>query len=322
MPRKIEKNAKSREEALELAAKEFGVSVDELSYTVEREVGKGLLGLLLGKEVIISAWVTKEAEEEERLKAERSKRREMRERKAEMDNSRKTNRDASARDERTSGSDNKERREPQKKAAGGAKRTQNPAEAAPKPRRESQARPKAKPAAEAAMEAAPEANSKPAAHDRKDREVTEQSLKDAEYFVTVLVHKMGLEDAKVDVKNGGTAIDVDVSGSRMGLLIGKRGDTLDAVQYLTGLYVNKPNNSYIKVNIDTEGYRSKREETLVKLARSLERKVLRERKSVTLEPMSPNERRIIHAALQNSEDVRTYSIGEEPNRRVVVALNR
>ena len=86
MPRKIEKNAKSREEALKLAAKEFGVSVDELSYTVEREVGKGLLGLLLGKEVIISAWVTKEAEEEERLKAERSKRREMRERKAEMDN--------------------------------------------------------------------------------------------------------------------------------------------------------------------------------------------------------------------------------------------
>ena len=81
---------------------------------------------------------------------------------------------------------------------------------------------------------------------------------------------MGLPEAKVEASNGGSAVDVEVSGERMGLLIGKRGDTLDAVQYLTSLYVNREKNSYIKVNIDTEGYRAKREETLIKLAHSLE----------------------------------------------------
>jgi len=106
----------------------------------------------------------------------------------------------------------------------------------------------------------------------------------------------------------------------MGLLIGKRGDTLNAIQYLTSLYVNRSKNSYIKINIDTEGYRSKREETLVKLAKSLERRVIRDRESVSLEPMSPNERRIIHSALQDSDSVRTFSVGEEPNRKIVVAL--
>ena len=114
--------------------------------------------------------------------------------------------------------------------------------------------------------------------------------------------------------------DITVSGERMGLLIGKRGDTLDAVQYLTSLYVNKEKNSYVKINLDTEGYRSKREETLVKLAHSLERRVLREGQPITLEPMSPNERRIIHAALQGSDKIKTYSVGDEPNRKVVVAL--
>ncbi len=98
----------------------------------------------------------------------------------------------------------------------------------------------------------------------------------------------------------------------------KRGDTLDAIQYLTSLYVNKSKNSYIKVSVDTENYRSKREETLVKLAKSLERRVIRENKAVMLEPMSPNERRIIHAALQSSSSVTTHSVGDEPNRKLVV----
>ena len=163
---------------------------------------------------------------------------------------------------------------------------------------------------------------KPAAKEggsKKRREVTEQSLKDAAYFATELVHKMGLEDAEVAVVNSGESVDVTVSGSKMGLLIGKRGDTLDAVQYLVSLYVNKEKNSYIKVNVDTEGYRAKREETLVKLAKGLERRVIRERRAVALEPMSPNERRIIHATLQNSTKVKTYSVGEEPHRKVTVA---
>ena len=153
-----------------------------------------------------------------------------------------------------------------------------------------------------------------------ETEKQQETSKQQEQAPENVIHMMGLPEAKVEASNGGSAVDVEVSGERMGLLIGKRGDTLDAVQYLTSLYVNREKNSYIKVNIDTEGYRAKREETLIKLAHSLERRVLRERKPVTLEPMSPNERRIIHSALQDNDRIKTYSVGEEPNRKVVVAL--
>lgn len=292
MPRKIEKNAKSKEEALKLAAEEFGVPVTELSYTVEREIGKGILGRLLGREVIISAWITKEAEEEERLRKSREQRRAAREKKA-------------AEQPRT----------PAKPKA------EKPAEPAPK-MKESKPQAAAEPKSEAAnVKSEKPVQPKPQKRDGKNREVTEKAVADAQYFAENLIHLMGLEDAKIEAVNGGNAVDITVSGERMGLLIGKRGDTLDAVQYLTSLYVNKEKNSYVKINLDTEGYRSKREETLVKLAHSLERRVLREGQPITLEPMSPNERRIIHAALQGSDKIKTYSVGDEPNRKVVVALH-
>ena len=305
MLRKIEKNAKSKEEALELAAQEFGVPVSELSYKVEREVGKGLMGLLLGKEVIISAWITKEAEEEE------EKLRKIAQKRAESEKL-----------EAKDGSQNpyapKEEPAFLDHVGPGGRQKKKPAEKAKTPQK-----PEAeKPAAEKPAEETAAKTEKPASKEggsKKRREVTEQSLKDAAYFATELVHKMGLEDAEVAVVNSGESVDVTVSGSKMGLLIGKRGDTLDAVQYLVSLYVNKEKNSYIKVNVDTEGYRAKREETLVKLAKGLERRVIRERRAVALEPMSPNERRIIHATLQNSTKVKTYSVGEEPHRKVTVA---
>ncbi len=289
MPRRIEKNAKSKEEALKLAAEEFGVSVEELSYTVEREIGKGILGRLLGKEVIISAWVTKEAEEEERLRRTREQRRQRME-------------------EKTS----------EKPADAFAEKKREEKKAVPKPQRKQEPKPAA--AVDSAAENTEKAAARKETADSKKREVTDKAVADAQYFAENVIHLMGLSDAKVDAVNGGKAVDITVSGERMGLLIGKRGDTLDAVQYLTSLYVNKEKNSYIKVNLDTEGYRAKREETLVKLAHSLERKVIREGQPVTLEPMSPNERRIIHAALQGSDEIKTYSVGEEPNRKVVVAL--
>lgn len=300
MPRIIEKNAKSKEEALKLAAEEFGVPVSELSYEVEREVGKGLMGLLLGKEVIISAWITKEAEEEERIKN-------MAKERALSDKIEKEGHNPYAPKTEPQAHDYaSEERKNAKKVDSKKEINEN------KPIKAETQVNAGQPDAETVKNTSSAAN--------KNREVTEKSLEDAKYFASELIHKIGLEDAVVDVSNGGGYINVDVSGSKMGLLIGKRGDTLDAVQYLTSLYVNKAKNSYIKVNIDTENYRSKREETLVKLARSLERRVIRESNAVTLEPMSPNERRIIHSALQNSSKVKTYSIGEEPNRKLVVAL--
>lgn len=299
MPRKIEKNAKSKEEALRLAAEEFGVSIEELSYTVEREIGKGILGRLLGREVIISAWVTKEAQEEEQLRNAREQRRQVRERKA-AESVKKT---------AASKPNNKiETEKPQIKKEQPAAKKEQPV------KKQTAAQPAVSEAAK------PQEPQEQASKKEKNREVTEKSVSDAQYFAENVIHMMGLPEAKVVASNGGSAVDVEVSGERMGLLIGKRGDTLDAVQYLTSLYVNREKNSYIKVNIDTEGYRAKREETLIKLAHSLERRVLRERKPVTLEPMSPNERRIIHSALQDNDQIKTYSVGEEPNRKVVVAL--
>ncbi|MBO5364976.1 MAG: KH domain-containing protein [Clostridia bacterium] len=285
MLRKIEKNAKNKEEALKLAAEEFGVPVEELSYEVEREVGKGLMGLLIGKEVIISAWITKEAEEEERIQKLAQSR-------AASDKTTGGGANPYAPKEVPSFKDHVGPEGRKKKASAPLKKAETPA--TPEP--------------ESAPKKAP-----------KRSEVTEQSLKDADFFLNELIHKMGLADAEITVVHGGDSVDATVAGSKMGALIGKRGETLDAVQYLTSLYVNKEKHSYIKVNVDTEGYRAKREETLKKLAKSLEYRVVRERKAVSLEPMSPNERRIIHAALQNSTRVKTYSVGEEPRRKVTVA---
>ena len=148
------------------------------------------------------------------------------------------------------------------------------------------------------------------------------AVDDAKYFVSELLTKIGLT-YELNVKIDANVITLDVSGEKMGLLIGKRGDTLDAIQMLAGLYVNRnKSNPYIKVNIDTENYRKKREETLVRLAHGLARSVIRDKKSVTLEPMTANERRIIHSALQNNPKIKTYSVGEEPNRRMVVSLRQ
>jgi spoIIIJ-associated protein len=106
----------------------------------------------------------------------------------------------------------------------------------------------------------------------------------------------------------------------MGVLIGKRGQTLDSLQYLVSLVVNKYSDDYIRVKIDTENYRERRKETLENLARNIAYKVKRTRKTVSLEPMNPYERRVIHSALQNDRYVTTHSEGEEPYRRVVVTL--
>lgn len=117
-------------------------------------------------------------------------------------------------------------------------------------------------------------------------------------------------------------MDVDLSGDEMGVLIGKRGQTLDSVQYLVSLVVNKDRDNYIRVKVDTENYRERRKETLENLAKNISYKVKRTKRSVSLEPMNPYERRIIHSALQNDRYVTTHSEGEEPFRRVVVTLKR
>lgn len=117
-------------------------------------------------------------------------------------------------------------------------------------------------------------------------------------------------------------LSINLEGPEMGILIGKRGQTLDALQYIISLAVNKKSESYIRVKLDTENYRARREETLRHLAKNIAFKVKRTRRAVSLEPMNPYERRIIHAALQSDPHVTTHSEGEEPYRKVVVTLKR
>lgn len=118
------------------------------------------------------------------------------------------------------------------------------------------------------------------------------------------------------------AIDIEFKGKEMGLLIGKRGQTLDSLQYLTNLMVNKRSENYIKVKLDTEEYRKRRRETLENLAKNISYKVKRTKRPVSLEPMNPFERRVIHSALQSDRFVSTHSEGEEPYRHVVVTLKK
>lgn len=131
-------------------------------------------------------------------------------------------------------------------------------------------------------------------------------------------------DTKIDIDFDEVSgvVAIDISGEDMGVLIGKRGQTLDSLQYLTSLVINKESNSYLKVKLDTENYRERRKETLENLARNIAYKVKRTKRSVSLEPMNPYERRVIHSTLQNDKNVDTNSEGDEPYRRVVISLKK
>ncbi len=140
-------------------------------------------------------------------------------------------------------------------------------------------------------------------------------------FMKEITEKMGL-NLNIKARVGENMVHLDIEGKDSGTVIGKRGATLDAIQYLTSLVVNKNNENYIKVVVDAEHYRSKRQRTLEALANRLANKVQKTRKFVKLEPMNPYERKIIHATLQNNPNVTTRSEGEEPYRRVVIELKK
>ena len=153
-------------------------------------------------------------------------------------------------------------------------------------------------------------------------EVQPQTIKAVEDFLKNTMKAMDMEvELKTEIDQDG-ALCVDMSGEHMGILIGKRGQTLDALQYLTNLAVNKNSEEYVKVKIDTEDYRKRRRETLENLAKNIAYKVKRTKRPVSLEPMNPFERRVIHSTLQNDKFVTTHSEGEEPYRHVVVTLKK
>lgn len=154
---------------------------------------------------------------------------------------------------------------------------------------------------------------------KKPDDLKEISGHIAESFLKDITQKMGV-NIQIEVRGNDSYIYVDMEGKDSGTIIGKRGQTLDALQYLTSLVVNKDKDKYIKVVIDAEHYREKREKTLEQLANRLADKVIKTRKNVRLEPMNPYERKIIHATLQSNPKIATRSEGEEPYRRVIIGL--
>ena len=172
-----------------------------------------------------------------------------------------------------------------------------------------------------------EKNDKPhkSVQERKEIElakVEDITVKTCEEFLTNVLKAMDMEvEIKTSIDEEG-ALCIEMNGDNMGILIGKRGQTLDSLQYLTNRVANKAQDGYVRVKLDTEDYRRRRKETLENLAKNIAHKVKRTRRSVSLEPMNPYERRIIHSALQGDRSVTTHSEGEEPYRRVVVTLVR
>ena len=172
-----------------------------------------------------------------------------------------------------------------------------------------------------------EKNDKPhkPVQERKEIElakVEDITVKTCEEFLTNVLKAMDMEvEIKTSIDEEG-ALCIEMNGDNMGILIGKRGQTLDSLQYLTNRAANKAQDGYVRVKLDTEDYRRRRKETLENLAKNIAHKVKRTRRSVSLEPMNPYERRIIHSALQGDRSVTTHSEGEEPYRRVVVTLVR
>ena len=147
------------------------------------------------------------------------------------------------------------------------------------------------------------------------------TVKKAEGFLNDLLEKMGVT-AKASAIETDDGISVVIDGDSTGVLIGRRGETLDALQYLTSLIVNKDKEDYSRVFVDTENYRKKREETLIRLANRIANKVEKTGKRAVLEPMNPYERRVLHATLQKNPNVETISEGEEPFRRVIIKKKR
>lgn len=169
---------------------------------------------------------------------------------------------------------------------------------------------------EAPDEPAPEAEAKPA------EEAPAQDYPEIRAFLTGLLERMGTKaDIEITARDG-KGVVVNLSGPNMGAVIGRRGETLDAIQHLTNYVVNRGSDKHMHISVDAESYRAKREESLVRLAEKMAAKVIKYKRSMALEPMNSYERHIIHTALQDYEGVTTSSTGTEPNRRVVVSYDR
>ena len=282
---KIEITAKSIDEAIDEALKKLDTTIDEIDYEVLQEPAKGFLGLG-SKNAIIKVWIKKE--EEQREKEETEKR---------------------------------AKEEAEKKAKEEAEAIQKEAEASKKVEISKSKKNTAVSEPEKVAEKTTvfEFDSKSKSFSEvKEKQVVDPTDR-AVAFLKEVFEAMNIEVEITANFVDNKVLNVNLSGAEMGVVIGKRGQTLDSLQYLLNLVINKGDAAYVSVNMDTEHYREKRKETLERLAFNLAKKAKHLRKNVVLEPMNPFERRIIHYTLQNDRYVTTYSEGVEPYRYVVIS---
>ena len=297
----IRVSGKTLEDAITNATIRLGVTSDKIVYTVIEHESKGFLGIG-AKDAVIEVRAKDEADfEAERLKI-----------KAEEDAARAAQEAAARAEEEKKAAKEAALREAQKKEEAASSKEE--------PVREQVAEEAYE---ESSEEVAEEAAEAPRKREREIRPLEDPSeaIAKAEGFLRDVYQAMGMDVDLVSTYDG-EVLNVQMNGDDMGILIGKRGQTLDSLQYLVSLVVNKGSSTYVRVKLDTENYRERRKATLENLAKNISVKVKKSRQSVYLEPMNPYERRIIHSALQGDPFVTTYSEGEEPNRKVVVALKK
>ena len=294
---------KTEAEAIDQGLQELGLSIADVDVQVVEEGSKGLFGLFGSRPVKVRLTLKDSEEDPLADLLEDKKPAKKAEKKPEPRAEKKAEKPAEKKPAPEKKPEKKAEKKPEPKAA---KETEAP-EKAEKPAVKAEIRPMEK----------PEVTMIPA------EEITEDSPAGiAHAFLMELTKLMGV-DVTIDM---GTDAEGNVygyiNGDTLGILIGRRGETLDAVQYLTSLKVNRGREGYTRVTLDTENYRAKREDTLIRLANRMANRALRTGRKVSLEPMNPYERRIIHYALQQTEGVTTHSEGEEPNRHVVITQKK
>lgn len=315
--------AKTVDEAITKACLEFGISSDNLEIEVVREGTSGFFGIG-SKPAIIR--VRRKAEEEEFNILEELKKEEQKKEAVRKEPKKEPPKDIKKEPKKEP---KKENKEPRKEAVKEPKKEVK--KDAPKPPKKENNKPAEKEVVkeavkESAVKEAPvkkETKQEVKKEEKKPVVRTDEQVaamkRDAEKFLAGVFKAMELPvNIQIVYDKENDSLDINFDGEDMGILIGKRGQTLDSLQYLTSLVVNKEQENYVRVKLDTEDYRSRRKDTLENLARNIAFKVRKTRKAVVLEPMNPYERRIIHSALQGNKYVETYSEGNEPYRHVVV----
>lgn len=278
----IRVSAKTLDDAITEALIQLGVTSDRLEYNVIEKGSAGFLGIGM-KQAVIEAWKKEEKTEESEIEDLKE----------------------AVKEEISSIMDEPvKKKESKKEKKESSKKVKHKPEKMPKEKKEE------------------DKKEEPVKEEQVLAKVEEQTIKAVEQFLKDTLKAMDMEVEITSSIDEDGALYVDMKGEHMGILIGKRGQTLDALQYLANRVANKHQSGYVRVKLDTENYRARREETLKHLAKNIAHKVKRNRRPVVLEPMNPYERRIIHSALQSDPYVTTHSEGEDPYRKVVVTLKR